>query len=534
MTRRLTVLAALVLLGLPAAALLGRGGVPERFPHDRHARLFPLCIGCHGGIPVGDSLESYPDPAACVNCHDGTRAVLVDWTGPLPRSTNLDFDHVEHAGEIAGEGRVLECATCHTREGAGRMEVERSLPERCFACHAHEARDHFVDARCAVCHVPLAETGFGLVRLQALPVPVTHDVPGFVEGGHGQLARASVESCTTCHVRQQCAGCHVDAARETRIAAIPDAPETMPVRTILAAYPLPPSHLDRAWLETHGERASAATCGTCHTRESCATCHDADAPGRLASRLLDLPSRAGSLAPGVSTTRRPPPSHASPFFATQHSAVAASRPESCATCHSPRRFCQACHLPQVASSNAEPPFLSRGGGASAGSAALRALAALAVAEPVPAAVDTPPPATPAPGGARRPRAPTSFHPSNYAYRHSAEAYNRRLDCGSCHNNRLFCRDCHEQAGFGSEGRLNRGFHDAEPVWLLRHGQAARQTLESCASCHAQRDCMQCHSQVGSFRINPHGAGFDARRAQRRNPRICFACHLTDPLGRSGP
>lgn len=81
------------------------------------------------------------------------------------------------------------------------------------------------------------------------------------------------------------------------------------------------------------------------------------------------------------------------------------------------------------------------------------------------------------------------------------------------------------------GRLGQGFHDAEPLWLLRHPQAARQGLESCTSCHTQQDCMQCHSTVGSFQVNPHGRDFDARRAQKRNAAICLACHLGNPLNR---
>ena len=79
------------------------------------------------------------------------------------------------------------------------------------------------------------------------------------------------------------------------------------------------------------------------------------------------------------------------------------------------------------------------------------------------------------------------------------------------------------------GRLDASFHDAQPVWLLRHAQAARQGLESCTSCHSQKDCLQCHSQLGAFGINPHGPDFDAARVQKRNPLICFACHVSDPL-----
>jgi hypothetical protein len=538
MTRRAGVAFAFALFLAAATAVVARTGENERFPHEKHARLFPLCVGCHAGIEDGNPAEAFPDPSTCASCHDGVRAQPVDWTGPASRVSNLRFDHPEHDAEMAAEGESLVCGACHTPVGAERMEVERTLPDRCFACHAHEARDHFVDARCTTCHVPLAETRFTLARMEALPEPATHDAPGFLAGGHGRLAAAGIETCATCHVRDQCAGCHVDATRVAEIGALAAAPAGMRVPPLPPAYPLPPSHLDPAWIEAHGAVASAASCGACHTRESCATCHDPRIARSPMARIADLPSRADVVAPGVATTRRAPASHASPFFATQHATAAATRPESCASCHTQARFCEGCHLSGVAAAPARVrPATS--GGASAGSTAALLSAVARLDPPLPAsyaAADTPvaqPPAA-SPGRPQRPRPAAAFHPPNYAYRHSAEAYNRRLDCASCHNTRVFCRDCHEQAGFGSEGRLNRGFHDAEPVWLLRHGQAARQTLESCASCHGQRDCMQCHSEVGSFRINPHGSGFDARRAQRRNPRVCFACHLSDPLGRSSP
>jgi hypothetical protein len=145
---------------------------------------------------------------------------------------------------------------------------------------------------------------------------------------------------------------------------------------------------------------------------------------------------------------------------------------------------------------------------------------------VPQAAPQTPPA--APDASRRAR---GFHPPNFVLRHAAAGYGRRLECATCHNTQLFCRDCHRNsAGLGSTGRLGPRYHDAEPIWLLRHGQAARQTLETCTSCHTQRDCMQCHSTLGAFRVSPHGPGFDARGAQRANPQICRACHVGDPLG----
>jgi len=127
-----------------------------------------------------------------------------------------------------------------------------------------------------------------------------------------------------------------------------------------------------------------------------------------------------------------------------------------------------------------------------------------------------------------------YHPADFMLRHSAAAYGGRLECANCHDTRVFCQECHRQSGFQSQGSLGPGFHSAEPFWLLRHGGAARRGLESCTTCHAQRDCLQCHSTLGAFRVSPHGSGFDARRAQERNAAICRACHVGDPLagGRS--
>jgi hypothetical protein len=303
------------------------------------------------------------------------------------------------------------------------------------------------------------------------------------------------------------------------------------------------------------------------------------------------------MAPGARVTMRAPESHASAFFAARHGAIAAARPQNCASCHSQSRFCQTCHEPlahagpatEVAATGTESPPAGTSTAVLGSIRLLRAWVESAKADfqSLPrlqspsgskASIGMLPGASRAPGrervvysslfplssfpgagqrggrghpsrrarGCRWPATPCApvparprarrftrapeFHPTNYLSRHAAEAYAQRQECSSCHNTRVFCRDCHQQAGFEATGRLGPGFHSAEPVWLFRHSQAARQTLESCTSCHAQRDCMQCHSQLGSFQVSPHGRNFDAERARRRNPQICGACHLAEPTG----
>jgi type II secretory pathway component PulK len=55
-TRGAAVVVALVALTVLGIAVAARGGEQEmQFPHERHERLFPLCTGCHEGVPEGAS-----------------------------------------------------------------------------------------------------------------------------------------------------------------------------------------------------------------------------------------------------------------------------------------------------------------------------------------------------------------------------------------------------------------------------------------------------------------------------------------------
>ncbi|MEX1184891.1 MAG: hypothetical protein WEF86_16920 [Gemmatimonadota bacterium] len=511
--RTMAVAVALVASAGIATLLLAADG-QDTFPHEQHTGLFPLCTGCHIGIETGDDDAYYPAPANCASCHDDVREPAVTWSGPAPRPGNLRFEHVTHAVHIDAErSTALDCATCHTQLDAPRMHVQPPIPANCFSCHAHEATDHFTDADCAACHVSLAETQLPRSRVAELPRPAAHDRPDFLAAAHGELAAASTASCSTCHVREQCMGCHVTTVAGAPIGSVLAAAGRIDVPLIAAQYPVPASHLEPGWERQHGDIASAASCGSCHTRESCTTCHEPPAPAPIAQ----LASADDVVAPGVVVRRGKPASHASPFFATTHGPLAATRPQSCAVCHEQNELCATCHVPG-GNTPARPGDV---GGATVGAAVLHAAAAVDTPAPTP----RPPHPSASVRPAAAPRNASGFHPANFVVRHSAEAYGRRLECSSCHSSQLFCRDCHESVGAVSTGRLGPGFHDAEPVWLLRHGQAARQTLESCTACHTQRDCMQCHSTLGSFRVNPHGADFDADRARRANPEICSACHF---------
>ncbi|MDH5588961.1 MAG: cytochrome c3 family protein [Gemmatimonadota bacterium] len=468
------VLAVTLVLGVGVA-----GGVralqEDRFPHERHQGLFPLCTGCHQGIPASDEADYYPSPEACARCHDGDQEERVEWSPPVAVADNVTFSHAEHARSLEREGDPAQvCEGCHSEPGRGRMSVSEGIQlGQCWSCHEHRSTDHQVDADCTTCHVPLAESRFTRLQIEDIPVPADHEIPGFLSEEHGRRASTEGARCATCHTQDRCAACHVDADRG-EIQAIPAAPAQMELPPAVAHYNEPSSHEDAAWLENHRSAAgtAAAECVTCHTSDDCRACHVAPVPGAVAG----LPSRSQVVAPGVGVTAHAPDTHESLFFMGIHGSVSAASGASCATCHE-QTFCVACHD------------------------------------------------GPANGG---------YHPPSFVSRHSAAAFGRTSECSTCHSTEVFCRACHQESGLTGFGRLGPGYHDAEPLWLLRHGQGARQNLESCVSCHQQNDCTQCHGVLGAFKINPHGPDFDAQRAWERSPRACFACHARAPINGSSP
>jgi hypothetical protein len=410
-----------------------------------------------------------PEATQCESCHDGTDYARVTFTPSAPRVSTLIFDHATHARAVTGE--ALTCSACHAPDDSARMTVHRTAAQQCVSCHTQGAVVHLTAPQCETCHVPLAASRLSAERILAFPLPDDHLSPDFVIT-HGANIAGVENRCATCHTRERCTTCHVNAARVPSIQAIPVAGKSVEVPRYTPTWPVPATHAQPDWLLSHATEAAAeGACVTCHVQEDCTSCHLPPAPQPI-ERLVP---RAAAQAPGAGIPRAMPVSHAATTFATSHGAEAATGATTCAVCHE-RRFCSDCH-------------------------------------------DAP--------------ARTVFHPEDFVARHATAAYSRRLECSNCHDTRVFCRDCHAGQGLRAVGRLGPGFHDAQPLWLLRHGQAARQGLESCTTCHVQRDCMQCHSELGAFRISPHGAGFDAARARARNPLVCRACHLGDPGG-GGP
>jgi hypothetical protein len=322
-----------------------------------------------------------------------------------------------------------------------------------------------------VCHAPLAESTFDRARIERLPVPVEHESGRFLPLDHGPMADRDIGRCATCHTRERCIACHVDVGRRS-IEAMPAARLGLELPPAVAHYNEPASHLDEGWLAEHASQASRDACATCHTSDDCASCHVEPLPEVAGT----LPARGAVIAPGVVLMSRPPESHGGAFFLEAHAGMAAVEQRSCATCHQ-ESFCVDCH---------DAP---RGG----------------------------------------------YHPPDFTSRHAADAFARDFECANCHDAQVFCRACHAQAGLVTAGGgLGDGYHAGGALWLVRHGQAARQGLESCASCHKQVDCTRCHGVLGAFKVSPHSAGFDAERAWARSPRTCLACHIGNPLNGNQP
>jgi hypothetical protein len=276
---------------------------------------------------------------------------------------------------------------------------------------------------------------------------------------------AVVENCLPCHGVTTDHLAAPDAACAT--CHVPLAKAVRLTAQDVAEFPKPPSHDEVGFAEQggHGVLASAATgvaasCATCHARDFCTQCHLGDAEQPI---VQALEPDARSLALDAT-----PRSHAGDWVG-RHAGQAAASPETCASCHV-RADCLDCHRPGAAS-----------------------------------------------GG-------PGYHPADFLARHPSAAYSRETSCSDCHNNRAFCTDCHQSAGLVTRGELRSGYHDAKQFFLLGHGQAARQSLESCVACHAEADCLSCHSAQGPYRLNPHGPDFDARRLKDKNVVQCSVCH----------
>lgn len=472
----------------------------DGFPHADHKGLFPTCLGCHSGIPEGDDEAYYSvAPRDCIRCHDGEREETVTWDAPSRTTSNMAFEHVEHIGEVAAAGdSAIACAQCHGpfEPDLPRMDVGRAPPESCTACHAHEAPDHLAaEVVCSECHAKLVDVPELVpTRIAEFPEPPSHSSDDFLFE-HGEVESAA-ESCAVCHARETCTRCHLNAAALDEIVLLsPDERVAQLEVGKQGEWPEPPDHERADWEFAHGSELEdvTSTCANCHAETSCRSCHGAAAIAQISE--LPEPSADGPI--GVVVPRTKPPGHL-PLFATQHGSAAAADMPKCSSCHVETQ-CEDCHsgpnrvAQQSRAAKLDPRLLVH-------------------AEP--------------PYGSLPAETRSGYHPANFLLRHGSEAFAVQTVCSDCHSTEVFCRDCHEGVGVAMGAGVGSGgaYHDAQPTWLFEHGVAARQGMESCASCHQQTSCLRCHSARFGLRVSPHGPGFDANRVVNRSTAACGICH----------
>lgn len=370
------------------------------------------------------------------------------------------FDHPKHAKLFPS------CTSCHGGAAPGKSQAAM-WPD---------------SASCASCHDGTIESK---VTWHAPTEPRRTNLR-FDHQAHVRAVTGTPPACTACHTETgasrmavrpavvgRCLDCH--GIRTAHLVAPDSACATCHLslaravtltRADVAGFAAPPSHEDARWVAREGHGAVVrstltANCATCHAREFCYQCHAGGSPPPAIAVLASDPRSTALVA------HRAPASHGA-NFADRHGALAGANTASCASCHI-RSDCLDCHRSSAAA---------------------------------------------APG----------YHPAGFLSRHPAAAYAREASCSDCHNERSFCASCHEQSGVVATRGLRTGYHDARQFFTAGHGGAARQSLESCISCHTQNDCLPCHSAVGARRINPHGPGFDAERLRRKNGQMCTVCH----------
>jgi hypothetical protein len=230
-----------------------------KFNHALHVDQGLKCEQCHAGLDQTDfsTPTSFPGMAACMGCHDGTKAsnecavCHSDASRLRPVSHTPEWLHrhntlvrVEEQNCAMCHG-VNDCQECH--EGAILVEGRENAPDH-FApfaptasapkkplilerVHSLDYRStHGLDARgkerdCQTCHEPATfcaechrvEGNVNEFKPQWHGGPDWGAIAGGVGSGggrHAELARRDLENCAACHDVQgedpTCLACHMD------------------------------------------------------------------------------------------------------------------------------------------------------------------------------------------------------------------------------------------------------------------------------------------------------------------------------------
>lgn len=232
--------------------------------------------------------------------------------------------------------------------------------------------------------------------------------------------------------------------------------------------------VDRATVGTRAHLPTMRSCMRCHggarpsAPSECRTCHLTRADGKLRTRWPEGQMTPKPWQRGMHHDRE---------WLVRHRWVAADHGSACASCHR-ERDCEDCHDGRVT--------------------------------------------------------PDRVHPNDWLTIHPQMARRNEPQCTSCHTTQSFCTECHARLGISQMAaprvRAGARYHPPTSQWVRGpslHAREARRAMSQCASCHAERDCVQCHGAAGiGVGISPHPPGFASRcgEALARNDRACRTCH----------
>ena len=150
-----------------------------------------------------------------------------------------------------------------------------------------------------------------------------------------------------------------------------------------------------------------------------------------------------------------------------------------------------------------------------------------------------------------------YHPGDWVSTHFVKAKKDDTRCQSCHRLQSFCLNCHIRSGVASVWEVSRPFNATHfsvrrdsrglangphpmaadgwnnPASRNFHGFQAQRNIRSCASCHQEQYCLQCHMSKFDTGLkasrggNPHGPNpqrLKGSTASKQNARMCLKCH----------
>ena len=214
------------------------------FSHERHVGKESMeCMACHDGINTDTFMApraAFPKMEACGACHGdwvadpatpsaahrdrcGACHLSKDSMKPRDHYENWMEQHKASAGHWESSCRSCHedkrgCVNCHA---GGRFRPKshgltfvrthkfdvRNTVQNCSSCHSNND--------CKTCHQSYgveAGTGGRSRAFSPHPPGFTTDVPN-TGRHHGTTARMHLDTCRSCHVKNDCASCHVQRFR---------------------------------------------------------------------------------------------------------------------------------------------------------------------------------------------------------------------------------------------------------------------------------------------------------------------------------